>query len=408
MNRYRAVAVGGLALVALWWLASPRDSTDAPGTSLRPGAPPDSAKRSMPERPSTTRRAKTAIVSSSSSDDAVAATADPGQRKMPSRRSALENYLRNSRYPPTSRPLSLSNDDLIHPNKRHDRKRASEQDSDVTYLFTADRFFVNGAEPLTATLQVWREDTPIEPQVVSAGLSAIEPALGSAIPISFTVVNGTAVATIVPSQIFQETHAMIMALEVTFAVADGTESATINFQFTPPAGIPARFADRFADRLDGGSLIVDVGIEVFRPGYYVIDANLWAGDEPVAWTRFKGDLDTSRTSVPLNFFGKAIRARGLEGPYRIGELRGARFDEGRQPDMDQMAMLSSAFETSPYPLDAFSDAEWTSPFKERKIRALQRATLDPATGDPGSSRSDAPASTDEPEAPSPPALTPPN
>ncbi len=385
MIRIRAIAVAGLAVIAIWYCVAPRPPDGAGRDARTATAPPNDARRGAPNAisspsrppPATTRSGDPSPIDAAKSA-AEGRTEAPDRPASPPRASLLDNYLRATRYPPTSRPLTPANEDLIHPNQRHDRKAASEQDPEVTFLLTADRYRVNGTEALTATLQAWRNDVPVAPEILSAGLVAVEPTIGTVIPVTFQIVDQVGMATIVPSAIIDGPHAMIVALQVTFTVGESTDSAAINFQYTPPRSVPAHFTGRFGDRVVDGSLVIDAGVEVLQPGYFVIDANLWAGDEPVAWTRFKGQLDGGPATVALRFFGKAIRSRGFPGPYRIGELRGARFDEGRQPDMDHMTSVRSAYETTAYPLDVFSDADWTSPIKERKIEALRRATLDPS------------------------------
>ena len=344
--------------------------------------PPPEARRA---RPTAVARADSA----SPRPPRSAEPTDPANRPAPSmvdgipsaplsRRTALEHYLRASRFPPTSRPLTLANTDLTHPNRRHESKRRSQDNPDLTFLFTADRYFVMDMDGLTATLQVWRNDVSIPAQVMAAGLRVVSPTPGPVVPIAFTSANEMAVATFAPGELIEGPHAMIVALDITFAVDETVENASISFQFTPPNGVPARFTGQFADSVVGGSLLVRAGLQIFQAGYYIVDANLWADDQPVAWTRFKGALPEGEAEVPLEFFGKAIHARNLEGPYRIGELRGARFDEGRNPDMDHIPSIETTYQTTAYPLDVFSNADWTSSFKQRKIEALKRATLDPA------------------------------
>ena len=403
MTINRAIAVGAVFLVAaagLWLSASTTGPAMEPAAHPKAiGAPQPSDRRSSPGR---LRIRKPAAASSALTPQASAAdpveetpTRSSDRRALPPQ-SALQHYLRSSRFPPTSRPLTLDNGDLIHPNRRHERRRRTEDDPEVSFLFTADRFFVNGNEPLTAILQAWRGSAPVVPEVVAASMRVVEPNLGPGAPVAFGVADGIASATIVPAQLIEAEHAVVMAFEVTFTVDDVTQTSSFNFQFTPPNSVPARFVDRMQASVVDGSLVVSAGIEVIRPGYYIIDANLWAAEEPVAWTRFKGQLTMGQTTVALRFFGKAIRDRDISGPYRLGEVRGARFEEGREPDMDHIPTIAFTGSTPAYDVTTFSDAEWTSPAKQRKIEALERATLDP-NAQPGSAA--APPSDAKPELP---------
>jgi len=117
--------------------------------------------------------------------------------------------------------------------------------------------------------------------------------------------------------------------------------------------------------------VIHAGVAVDTPGRYVIDCNLFdAADQPVAWSRFKGDLAAGVHDADLMFFGKVILDGHARGPFHIGQLRGARFAPGLDPDLEQMPPFAGGYTTAPYPPDAFSDAEYDSPDKQRMIELL--------------------------------------
>jgi len=162
-----------------------------------------------------------------------------------------------------------------------------------------------------------------------------------------------------------------IGLYVEFDYGGARQRARIDLQYTPAAGIPARFTGSFQDAVEAGSLVVRAGVAVARGGHYVIDGNLYdAEDRPVAWTRAKVELSESTREVELSFFGKVLTDQGARGPFKIGQLRGARFDPGREPDLEQMPPYAGSYTTHVYPADAFSDAEYDSPEKQRMIRFL--------------------------------------
>jgi hypothetical protein len=158
---------------------------------------------------------------------------------------------------------------------------------------------------------------------------------------------------------------------VEFDHGHGTQRAHFDFQYTPAGGIPARFTGAFGDAVEAGSLVVHAGVEVTTPGHYVIDANLFdAADQPVAWSRFKGELAAGTQDAELVFFGKVIVDAGAHGPFHLGQLRGARYAPGEDPDLEQMASFTGSYVTRPYPTDAFSSAEYDSVDKQRMIELL--------------------------------------
>ena len=97
-----------------------------------------------------------------------------------------------------------------------------------------------------------------------------------------------------------------------------------------------------------------------------------SGDHPVAWTRFKESVGTGGQEAALQFFGKVLIDGGVPGPYHIGELRGARYDPTKDPDLEQMPPYGGTYTTQAYPLSAFSAAEWDSPEKQRMLQFLSQ------------------------------------
>jgi hypothetical protein len=284
----------------------------------------------------------------------------------------LTAYRKANVYPPTSRPLSKDQLDLLKPNQRHEAVRAADHGDGVTYLFTADRYFVIGDESLTATLDVRRNGKPIPVTIMQAYAAVLDPVTRNEypIPLSFTPSGSILASTFVPAKLDLPRQAAI-GMYVEFDHGAGKQRAHFDFQYTPVKGIPARFTGVFTDTLDAGSLVIHAGVEVMTPGHYVIDCNLFdATDQPVAWSRFKGELAAGIHDPGLLFFGKVIIDGNAHGPFHIGQLRGARYAPGLDPDLEQMPPYTGSYMTRPYPTDAFSDAEYDSPEKQRMIDML--------------------------------------
>lgn len=354
-------AVGALVgAVAVWWYTT-GDPLEAAGArtivsvpvARAPSAPPLGSARVAPLPPPPVAPYPPAGVPGVVADDPLTA------------------YKKANVYPPTSRPLSRDQLDLLRPNQRHETLRETDQGDGITYLLTADRYFVIGDETLTATLEVRRDGKPVAATITRAFAVVIDPASHrDPVPISFAPAGGVLAATIAPARLGLARQSAI-SVNVEFDHGDGKQRAHIDFQYTPAAGIPARFTGAFHDAVEAGSLVVHAGVDVTNPGPYLIDANLYdAADQPVAWTRFKADLAAGSQDAALVFFGKVIVDAGARGPFHIGQLRGARFAPGRDPDLEQMPPFTGSFTTAPYRTDEFSDAEYDSPDKRRMIDLL--------------------------------------
>ncbi len=343
-----ACAAVGLAIAVLWWLTrDPGDASDsAPArtvaTSSRTAAPQLAAGTPAPARA-----------------NAGINTDDP-----------LTFYKKANVYPPTSHPLTPDMQDLIAPNKRHEQPMVAESDSSVSYLFTADRYFVIGDQTLTAILDVRRGDKPIAFTVNKMFITVLDPVSHNEMPIPVAFdPKGTVIA---PAKLALQRQAAI-GVYVEFSYGTGIQRSHFDFQYTPTTGIPARFTGEFREAVVNGSLVIYAGMDVTTAGDYLVDCNLYdSADRPVAWTRFKESAGTGSQEAALLFFGKVLVDGGVPGPYHIGELRGARYDPTKDPDLEQIPPYGGTYTTQPYPLSAFSSAEWDSPEKQRMLQFLSQ------------------------------------
>ena len=284
----------------------------------------------------------------------------------------LTAYRKANVYPPTSRPLTAEQVDLLQPNQRHEAMQPTDKGLGVSYLFTADRYFVIGDETLTATLDVRKNGAPIPVKITKAYAAVLDPVTHAdkQIPLTFSARGGLLASTFAPATLPLKRQTAF-GVYIEFEHGAGTQQGHFDFQYTPAGGIPARFTGTFGDAIDAGSLVIHAGVEVSVPGHYVIDANLFdAADQPVAWSRYKGELAAGTQVADLVFFGKVIVDGAAHGPFHIGQLRGSRYAPGEDPDLEQMPSFTGSYVTQPYPTSAFSDAEFDSADKQRMIQLL--------------------------------------
>ena len=368
-RRSIAFAVGGLIVAAVVWWFTARAPLQAAGAQLglTASAAPVAASPAPPAPP---RAATTARVAALPPPPVAPypptgapglATDDP-----------LTAYRRANVYPPTSRPLTSDQLDLLRPGQRQEVMRPDDHGFGIDFLFTADRYFVLGDESLTATLEVRRGGAPIQVAITQAYALVIDPTgrVPTPIPLAFAPRGAMFAATLVPAKLGLARQSAI-GVYLEFDHGRGRQTAHFDFQYTPTAGIPARFNGAFWDTLESGSLAIHAGVAVDTPGRYVIDCNLYdAADQPVAWTRFKGELAAGVHDADLVFFGKVLVDGNARGRFHIGQLRGARFAPGLDPDLEQMPSFTGSYATRDYATDEFSDAEWDSPDKQRMIELL--------------------------------------
>lgn len=186
-----------------------------------------------------------------------------------------------------------------------------------------------------------------------------------------------------------------MHLTVNFEIpgdaADATYSLTTHFFSSPTT--PARFTGQFREELRDGSLLVEAGMRVERAGPYTIEANLMNADgEPVAYARAEVNLKAGVQFVPLSFYGKILRDANQSGPFRVVGLRGElntdviqpevlarspaeveRFLAGVRDDRPKRMLVpyfTGTHTTARYDLSAFTDAEYDSIEKTRRLSEL--------------------------------------
>jgi hypothetical protein len=283
----------------------------------------------------------------------------------------LTAYRKLNVYPPASRPLTREHVDLLRPGDRHEQRRPTDADDGVDFLFTADRYFVLGDEVIAPSLDVRRDGRPIPVTITQSFAAVIDPVNLDPARFPFELRGGPPLRGVFAPAAMRLSRQAAVGLYVEFDYGGARQRARIDFQYTPTVGIPARFTGSFRDAVEGGSLVIRAGVAVARGGHYVIDCNLHdAQDRPVAWTRAKVALAETTHEVELSFFGKVLTDQQARGPFKIGQLRGARFDPGRDPDLEQMPPYAGSYTTRAYAADDFSDAEYDSPEKQRMIRFL--------------------------------------
>ncbi len=302
---------------------------------------------------------------------------------------ALQDYRQLSIYPPNSRPLTKENIDLLMPNRRYELPLPIEKGSEIHYLFTADKYRVIDNDAITFVLMVLNGTKPeservpvnIIKSVIKKGINFNNAKYVAELSLAKNDV-GDYIAEIQCAQIFpNEKKSATYWAEVEFKVAGEVIHQAIPFEYFPENTIPAKFTGNFREHIKDGSLYVDVEIEVYRKGYYIIDANLFDNElNPVAYTIEKRDLQTGRQWVPLLFFGKVLLDQKAKPPFVLRDLRGYRFIEATTPDPEFMdrEMLKpydGEYKTRMSSLNGLSDKEFEDEMKRKRIEFLEKESM---------------------------------
>jgi hypothetical protein len=329
---------------------------------------------------------------------------------------ALTMFKEWSVFPPNSRPVDDSHEDIASPFTTASAElplvRATNgRESTVLCALQPLRNVLTVGESLQVALSCRRPDPggdPAESVNVrpTAGAIALERTSGgvsSPVPLGGQgfVDDGNGGDRVANDNVFtlsipvtaDMTGALSLSAQVSVAGADaqksgGARTYTAAVTVTPVA--PARFTGKVADRLSGGSLIVDVEIAVDVAGRYRLMANIESNGALVAYAKEDRDLTAGRQTVPLLFFGKILTDARIDGPLTVTNLRGTHvsLNSGTpEPAFEPLVPILVAHVTRSYTARDFSDAEWDSDYKRERLAELEalarreRATLAQGSGE---------------------------
>lgn len=299
----------------------------------------------------------------------------------------LDSYREATRYPPESRSIK-EHPDQVYPGAPGRKQPLSRDNRDVSLVMKQEKVYVVGDEVVRFFVGCENASTkqPLPCEVHSAVAREAPYMTGagkvSAVPLEFNDQgrNGDEVAgdgTWTAS--FQPAHqgfAMFEgSLRIDFRVrANGnTEGgAFFDIVFTPAP--PATFTGKVREVMEQGSLQLYAGIQVRKPGRYVVAARVdEASGIPFAYLSFNEELEAGAREVKLTLFGKLLRDLGPEFPLKLRDVEGFLLREMGDPDRELMKTLAGyVHATREYPLEGFSDAEWTSEERQRYLEEYSK------------------------------------
>ena len=293
---------------------------------------------------------------------------------------ALDQYKELTRYPSSTRRLTADSHDLLNPGARHERRtHLPDEDNPGAQwqvLFTADRYFVRDKEPVLISLQLWDGEEPVLPAPVSMHAQALDSKSDTnSIRLVPQTDGKSKTAVFRPNDYWPDFVGRIRVVSSFSATEMKTREATLDFYFTGAKKIPARFTGHVTDRLFGGDLFIDIGLEVIKSGLFRIEGNLFdAAGQPFGWARYEGELVKGQATASLQFYGLLFHDTEATGPYVLRGLRGYRLRPGDVPNREDMQEFAGEYMTTgSYALNSFRSTINDSPRRQRMIEMYEDA-----------------------------------
>jgi hypothetical protein len=298
---------------------------------------------------------------------------------------ALEAYRRWARYPPSSRPVTDEPDQrLPHPRVGTVRPLDRNSHEDIEIRQGQDRLYLAPGETAIVDLSASRNGISESVAVDRAELVRAEgtpPQLSG--PVALVIFHddgappdvasdGVLTAAVSAPDAALGTFTGNLRLLVTVHI--GPEQGVVSFSFVYTGQPPARFTGAVREDVEDGSLAIYLGVQVSRPGRYAAVGRLYdSSGQPVAILHFNDVLTEQVRELRLLAFGKLLLDQGASSPFTLREVQGWRMTEQGSPDREMMQMWTGPYQTASYSAAAFSDKEWDSPTKQRRLQALRGA-----------------------------------
>ncbi|WP_239014475.1 hypothetical protein [Archangium violaceum] len=304
------------------------------------------------------------------------------EQRLERARFTLDSYRRSTRYPPESRSIK-EHPDQVYPASPERKQPLGKEQRDISLRLKQEKVFVVGDEVVRFFVGCENAHTgqPLSCEVHSAFAHEaphMEAAgqLGS-VPLDFNdsgrdgddvAGDGTWTGRFQPSR---QGFAMFEGtLRVEFRVrANGNAEggAFFDVMFTPAP--PATFTGRVREAVEHGSLQLYVGLQVRKPGRYVMAGRVDDGAGiPFAYVSFNEELEAGAREVKFTVFGLLLHDEKPDFPLKLRDVEGFLLREQGDPDREVMKSLSGDVHTTQqYGLERFSPAEWTSEERQRYL-----------------------------------------
>jgi hypothetical protein len=138
--------------------------------------------------------------------------------------------------------------------------------------------------------------------------------------------------------------------------ADGERrSAKTRFYYGAPS---AKLTGYYRDQLVDGHLQLLAEVEVTEPGNYRLEATLSGSQGLLAWAENTVWFEPGIGSMPLTFWGLALREANQPGPYRLSSIALSKVTY-KPPQLNDA--FSTTYDTAPYKPQDFSEVPYNDP-----------------------------------------------
>jgi hypothetical protein len=290
--------------------------------------------------------------------------------------SNLDHYRKSTRYPPTSRPLSEQPDQV----KPHDVPPVQVplvgpdgKPSDKTFvILRQDYYFLAGNETVTFTIECGTIEGPVPCEITES--MAMSPGGAKHAEVLFAMDMGGRLheAKLQPATEGFAGYYGLIHVEVEIQIAGETGTASFELQYTPRP--PAAFTGRVSEKLEKGSLVLGVELEVEKPGRYVLAGRVDdATGRSFGYVSYNDELPTGRAQATLVVFGKLVLDEKARAPFRLRDVEGFLLKENADPDRELLPTLAGVVHTTrDYRDQDFSADEWQSEERQRHLDEFER------------------------------------
>ena len=299
-------------------------------------------------------------------------------------RFTLDSYRQSTRYPHESRPIE-EQPDQVYPSSPERKQPLGKDKGDISLRLKQEKVFVVGEEVVRFYVGCENAHTgqPLPCEVHSAfaheAPHLAEAGQLSSVPLVFNdggregdevAGDGTWTTAFQPSRqgfaLFEGTLRVEFRVRANGGGAEG--GAFFDILFTPSP--PATFTGRVREGVEAGSLQLYVGLQVRKPGRYVMAGRV--DDEagiPVYYVSFNEELTAGAREVKFTVFGLMVHHKRPDFPLRLRDVEGFLLRERGDPDRELVKSLPGYVHTTGvYTPAQFSSAEWSSEERERYLR----------------------------------------
>ncbi len=367
-----ALAALGLGAVLLWWAwgDSPQ-AVAAPSAAAAP--PPEAASVAEASAPAPSTRADRS------------AARDLWKQRLERARRTLDSYRHATRYPHESRPLA-EHPDQVHPNlpiatERPLREPGGPAVEGLTLRTTQERVYSQGDESVLFTVAALDgEGRTLPLQVPRAmaheGATGTRPSRVAPVMVQFTddgrggdAIAGDNVLSFRLQPVRDGFAELDGVIRVELALQSGEHPGYAFFDVIHSPGSPATWGPGMREAVEAGSLNLYLPAQVLQPGRYVVTGRVDDADgRPLALLNFNEELGVGPTEFKLQVFGKLLRDMQPSFPLVLRDVDAFLLKPDAFPDRALMPRrIGTVHRTKPYPLAAFSAAEWSSEERNRYL-----------------------------------------